>query len=127
MWLKICGGALLLCIAILLLKNVKGEVLPLQWTGTVVLGGAAILLWQPVLAFVSELCAAHGMGESAQLLLKGLGVAVLTQLCADLCRQSAEPTLASGVESAGRAEILLLCLPLLKDVVETAKALLSQL
>ena len=125
MWLKICGGALLVCIAVLLLKSVKGEALPLQWTGTVVLGGAAVLLWQPVLAWVGELCTAHGVGEPAQLMLKGLGVAILTQLCADLCRQSAEPTLANGVENAGRAEILLLCLPLLKDVVEMAKALLA--
>ncbi len=126
MWLKICGGALLCCIAILLLKSTKGEILPLQWTGTIVLGGAALLLWQPVLAWVSELCTVHGVGDTAQLLLKGLGVAVLTQLCADLCRQSSEAMLANSVEHAGRAEILLLCLPLLQDVVETAQLLLAK-
>lgn len=124
MWLKICGGALLCAVAIVLLRSVKSELLPLQWTGTVVLCGAALLLWQPVLVWLGELCSSAGVHEQAALLLKGLGVAVLTQLCADLCRQSGEAALANGVETAGRAEILLLCLPMLKDLVEVAQALI---
>ncbi len=124
MWLKICGGALLCAVAIVLLKSTKGEVLPLQWSGTVVLCGAALLLWQPVLLWLGELCQISGVSQEAELLLKGLGVAVLTQICADLCRQSAEAALANSVEMAGRAELLLLCLPLLKELVETAQALL---
>lgn len=124
MWLKICGGALLCAVAIVLLRSVRSELVPLQWTGTVVLCGASLLLWQPVLAWLGELCSAAGIGDEAALLLKGLGVAVLTQLCSDLCRQSGEATLANGVEMAGRAEILLLCLPMLKHLVEVAKTLI---
>lgn len=124
MWLKICGGALLCAVAIVLLRSVKSELLPLQWTGTVVLCGASLVLWQPVLGWLGELCSAAGVHDEAALLLKGLGVAVLTQLCADLCRQSGEGTLANGVEMAGRAEILLLCLPMLKSLVGMAEALI---
>ena len=124
MWLKICGGALLCAVAIVLLRSVRSELLPLQWTGTLVLCGASLLLWQPVLAWLGELCSAAGVWDEASILLKGLGVAVLSQLCADLCRQSGEGSLASGVEMAGRAEILLLCLPMLKSLVEVAKTLI---
>ena len=124
MWLKICGGALLCAVAIILLKSAKGEVLPLQWSGTVVLCGAALLLWQPVLLWLGELCEVSGVGKEAELLFKGLGVAVLTQICADLCRQSAETALANSVEMAGRAELLLLCLPQLKELLQTAQTLL---
>ncbi len=125
MWLKLCGGALLCAVAFVLLKSVKGEVLPLQWAATVLFGGATLLLWQPVLAWLGELCTAHGVNEMSSVMLKGLGVAVLTQLCADLCRQTGETTLASSVETAGRAELLLLCLPMLKDLVITAELLLG--
>ena len=127
MWLKICGGALLLVVAIVLIRSAKGDVLPLQWTGILVLGGGALLLAQPVLAWLGELCDSWGMGETATLLLKGLGIAVLTQLCADLCRQTGEGTVASAVEMAGRAELLLLCLPLLRELVEMAATLLGAL
>ena len=127
MWLKICGGALLLVIAIVLVRSAKSDVLPLQWTGILLLGGAALLLSRPLLAWLVELGEAWGMGESAKLLLKGLGIAVLTQLCADLCRQTGEGSIATAVEMAGRAELLLLCLPLLRDLVGLAASLLSSL
>ena len=125
MWLKVCGAALLCAVAALLIKHAKGDVMPLQWTGTVVLFGATLVLWQPVLAWLGELCAAHGVGEMGKLMLKGLGVSVLTQLCAELCRQCGEASLAGGVEGAGKAELLLLCLPLLKELVATAQGLLG--
>lgn len=125
MWLKLCGGAILCVVAVLLVKGVRGDVLPLQWTGMLVLMGASLSMWQPVLAWLGELCQAYGLGEATILLFKGLGVGVLTQLCADLCRQSGEANLASGVEMAGRAEILLLCLPMLRELVELAEKLLA--
>ena len=127
MWLKICGGALLAVVAIVLIKSAKGDVLPLQWAGILLMCGAGITLWQPVLAFVGELCTMYGVDETAGLLFKGLGVTVLTQLCADLCRQTGEGTLASGVEMAGRAELLVLCLPLLRHLTGLAAELLGSL
>ena len=127
MWLKICGGAILCAVAALLLKSVKGEALPLQWTATILFGGATLLLWQPVLTFLGDLCQGYGVGEKAELLFKGLGIAVLSQFCADLCRQTGESMLASGVEGAGRAELLLLCLPMLRELIDTAGALLDAL
>lgn len=127
MWLKICGGALLCAVAVVVLRTVKADVLPLQWTGIVLLGGATLVMWQPVLAWLGDVCAAHGLSDMSTLLLKGLGVGVLTQTCADLCRQTGEGTLAGGVETAGRAELLLLCLPLLKHLMATAAEWLGAL
>jgi hypothetical protein len=127
MWFKICGGAVLLAVAILLIKSTGGTVVPLQWTGNVILAGAALLMLAPVMAWVSDLCRAVGVGESAALLFKGLGVALLTQLCADFCRQSGEGQLAGGVELAGKAELLLLCLPPLKELFALAARMLEGL
>ena len=124
MWLKMCGGALLLAVAIVLIKSAGGMTLPLQWTGNVLLIGAAFLMLTPFLSWVSEVCQGAGTGEQAALLFKGLGVAILTQLCADFCRQSGEGQLAGSVELAGKAEILLLCLPSLKQLFALATDLL---
>ena len=125
MWLKVCGAALLCAVAALLIRQTRGEAMPLEWTGTLVLFGATLALWQPVLGWVGEICAQHGVGEWGKLMLKGLGVSVLTQLCSELCRQCGEASLAGGVEGAGKAELLLLCLPLLKELLSTAQGLLG--
>ena len=127
MWFKICGGALLVAVAIFLIKSAGGVPLPLQWTGQFLLVGAALVMLAPVLTWVSEVCAEVGLGENAALLFKGLGVALLTQLCADFCRQGGEGQLAGGVELAGKAELLLLCLPSLKALFELAASLLGEL
>lgn len=118
MWFKICGGALLLVVAILLIKTAGGMTLPLQWTGHILLVGASLVMLTPVLSWVSDVCGQAGVGEHATLLFKGLGVALLTQLCADFCRQGGEGQLAGGVELAGKAELLLLCLPSLRQLFE---------
>lgn len=127
MLFKVCGGALLCVTAVVLLKGVKSDVWPLQWTGSLVMFTAAILMLQPVVTYLTELCHQSGMGDMASLLLRGLGVAMLTQLSSDLCRQCGENALAGGVELAGKAELLLLCLPQLRELMEMASGLLSSL
>ena len=125
-WLKLCGGALLCVVAIVVIRQIHRDgALPLQWIGALLLGAAGLAMMQPLLSFVSELAAASALGEIASLLLRGLGVAYLTQLCADFCRQSGEGQIAAGVESAGRIQLLLLALPFLRELVGTAEQLLQ--
>ena len=99
--------------------------IPLQWLGILCVAGGCLTLLSPVLGWMRELAAAGGMSDRLSLLLRGLGVALLTQICTDVCRQSGEATLANGVEMAGKAELLLLCLPLLRELIEAAQGLLG--
>ncbi len=124
--MKICGGALLCTVAIVVLRQLgRDGALPLQWLGILLLTGAGLALLEPVIVFAGELAAACGITETASLLLRALGVALLCQLCADLCRQSGETTIAAGVETAGRAQILLLSLPKLRELLAAAEQLLG--
>lgn len=59
------------------------------------------------------------------LLLKALGVAILTQLAADACRDSGETALSNKVELAGKVTILLLCLPLIKAMIQLSAGLIK--
>ncbi len=58
-------------------------------------------------------------------MLKGLGAALITGLCASVCRECGKNSIADLVELGGKLEILLLCLPLIRSVAKTAAALLS--
>lgn len=124
--MRICGGALLCVVAIAALRQLgRDGALPLQWLGILLLTGAGLALMQPIVAFAGELAAESGVGEMASLLLRALGIALLCQLCADLCRQSGEGSIASGVEMAGRVQILLLALPKLDELLTAAQELLG--
>lgn len=122
---KLCGAAVLGAVAFSMLKNTRSDPLPLQWTGTVLMALAYLSMMAPVVEWVGTLCRSAQMGETAELLLRGLGVAFLTGWCADFCRQSGDGAWAKGVECVGRAELLLLCLPELEKLVELAASLLG--
>ena len=62
--------------------------------------------------------------EYTGILFRALGIAVLTHLTAELCRDCGESTVASGVETLGKLEILTLCLPLIGSVMEMAEEIL---
>ena len=63
--------------------------------------------------------------EYSEVLLKALGVALLTHLTAELCRDCGENSVAGGVETLGKLEILGLCMPLVSTVLELVRGILS--
>lgn len=76
-----------------------------------------------VLEPVRELMDALGeqAGLSAAVLapvIKTVGIALLTRVCAELCRDANESGIAAAVEIAGGGCALLVCLPLFRAVLE---------
>ena len=126
--IKICGVALLCA----LVGGALGRTLGGMSLG-VRLGGLA-LIFGGILASVGEVVTyLSGMGldgaslEYTALMIRGLAIGVLCRICADVCRDCGEPTVAAGVESAGKLAILALAMPVLADIVEYAAELAEQL
>ena len=75
---------------------------------------ALALLLQPVRNFCSELAQTAGVAEAyLRPVLKCTGIALLTELCAALCRDAGQSALANAVELCGSALVIVLSLPLL--------------
>lgn len=112
--------------ALLLLRQYKPEWALLLRIAATVTGTVGILsLTVSILGETASLCG-DALPESARrLLLSSLGISLLTELCAGIARDCGEGSLAACVETAGRLEILLLSLPLIRQVLETALGLLS--
>ena len=111
---------------ITVVKKWNSDFLPLLRVALTVLLTAGALVWiTPLTDYLQQLSELSGMSESARLLIKALGIAWLTQCCADICRESGESGAANGVELAGKVELLLLALPLLNKVLEVVSELLS--
>ncbi|MBO7342240.1 MAG: stage III sporulation AC/AD family protein [Clostridia bacterium] len=124
--LQLSGIALLAAVLILFLRELRPAfVAPLRLGASVILVGAALLLYAPVLARVQTLFGETGAGEYMDVVLRALGIALICELTALFCRDLGENTLAQGVQLFGKLEILVLSLPLVDKVLEMAKELLQ--
>ena len=66
-------------------------------------------------------------GQYADVLLKGVGICLLTQAAADTCRDAGENALAGKAELVGKTALLLLALPLFEQVLTQALDLMKGL
>ena len=87
--------------------------------------GALVVWFSDLPIQMTSFWEAEGLGEYASLMLKAVGLAIVCSTCADVCRECGAPQIATGVESAGNLAILSLCLPLLRDLLLDAEALLE--
>lgn len=123
---KICLVAVTGVCLCVIVKQWKSDFLPLlRLALTVLFAGAVLSLASPLVAYLRELTTATGLSAYAAFLVKALAIAILTQCCSDICRDAGESGVASGVELAGKTEILLLCLPLIGEIFSVAKELLA--
>lgn len=124
--LKLCMLAVVGVAAALIVKQWKSDFLPLLRVALVILFGvAALRTASPLITYLFDLTGSTGLAEHAKILLKALSIAVLTQCCAEICKECGENAAATGVELTGKMEILLLCLPLMHDILGIASELLS--
>ena len=109
-----------------ILRQWKGDwVILLRLAMTLALGATALSAAAPLIRYLQAIPSLSGLSDYAEPLLKALGIGMLTQVCADICRECGETGVANGVELFGKVEILLLCLPLIHQLLEVAEELLS--
>lgn len=123
---QICMLAVTGVTACVILRKWNADLLPLLRVGLVVILVGAILSWAtPLVTYLRDLTGISALSVYAEFLFKALGIAWLTQCCADICREGGESGAANGVELAGKVELLLLSLPLINDILTVTKELLS--
>jgi len=117
---QIIGVGLCALVSILVLREVRREFVPVFAAVFSVLVLAAVLPKISAAADLAEECARLVGSERIMPAVKALGITYLSSSAADLCRSLGEASVASAMETAGRAEILILCLPLFRELVDLA-------
>lgn len=124
--LQICAIAVTGVCTAMILKQWKSDLLPLFRMAIAILIGVAVLTSaSPLLTFLKNISANTPLAPYTPILLKALGVALLTQYCSEICKECGEGGVATGVEAFGKIQILLLCLPLLSELFLLAQKLLG--
>ncbi len=110
-----------------LLRQLKPEIAPL-----IVLGGAAVILITltdsllNVSGGVDDMMSLAGLEkENVSLLMKALGICVVTQFAADICYDNSCSSIAAAVELAGRVGAVALAMPMIKTVAQIAIGLIN--
>lgn len=87
--------------------------------------GAALGALEDVRTLVDELGELIGLSPAVLApVLKTVGIAILTRIAAELCRDAGEGGIAAAAETAGAAAAVLAALPLLRAVLSTVTGLL---
>ncbi len=113
-----CALTIVFVLLLLLVRSVKGEfALPLSVCLSVMLAGVALAAATPLIEYINNLAKPY-TGGYLSLMLKAVGISLVTSTSADICRDSGENAIASKVELLGKCEILALSLPLITAMAE---------
>ena len=123
--IKILGVALLCAVIVMLLRSVGGMADMARAASVLILSGAVILLISPALELVLGISSDSGAGKYISLMLKSLCISYLVHICASICRDSGEASIAGYIELVGKIEIILLSLPLIEEIVGISKEIVE--
>ena len=110
-----------------LVRNIKPEISPF-----VILGGAVVVLVTitdsllDVSDKINEMMALAGIEkDNVSVLMKSLGICVVTQFAADICYDNSCSSMAAAVELAGRLGAIALAMPMIQSVARLAIGLIN--
>ncbi|MBE6584677.1 MAG: hypothetical protein E7649_06865 [Ruminococcaceae bacterium] len=123
--IKIFGIAILGALFSVILRKWSMDVAVLFKVAVgVVLCIASITMLAPLMDRIREIGAAVDMSEEVSdcitALMRALCVAIISHVCATVCRDCGENGIAYYAELGGKIEIMLISLPLFLEVLETA-------
>ncbi|MBQ8345405.1 MAG: stage III sporulation AC/AD family protein [Clostridia bacterium] len=122
--IKVVAIAMVALIGGLLLRGMRSELsLGLRIGGIVLIFAMVMHGMEELLAFFSDLPTPTAFSAYVNPMMKATGLTFLCKICADICRDCGEGGLANGVESAGKVGVLLLALPMVRELMETALSL----
>ena len=112
--LLLCGGLLSV-----VLRSQRPELaMCLSLLVGVLVVGVLLKELTPLIAALRRMTALGGVGENhLEVVLRGAGICLVTQLAADTCRDAGDAALAGKAELTGRILLLLLAVPLYEQIL----------
>lgn len=114
------------CVILKLIGSVNAEIkLAAALLAVSIVAGHFLTGFEGLVSAGRELFSQTGLDESyLTIVFRSLGICYVTQIACDHCRDSGENALASQLELAGRAALLIAALPMFSAAAETVKSLL---
>ena len=128
---RICAIALLCAFASAILGHLKSGIsFGVKLAGGIAVLGTTVILFGRGIEEAVELFG-RSLGDEgikyARTMVKALGIAYVSGICASLCRDIGEVTAADGIETVGKLTILTLAVPIIGEILDGVAELLGAL
>ena len=125
---KILGVAITCaCVAVVIKSTNKDFSGIVKVVSAAMLAGGVIICASPLIEFITDISEGTQINTYLSVMLKALGIAFLTHICASVCRDCGEQTIAGYAELAGKIEMLIIALPLIEELITIAEDLVQML
>lgn len=124
--IKYCGAAICALVAIIILKGQKSEfayILTISFG--ILIFGCAVSEFYPIFAELKDMIDGTEFEKYMSTLIKALGITLAVQFTSELCKDAGESAIASKIELVGKAELILLCLPLIRELILLAEVIMQ--
>lgn len=124
---KIVGLGFISLVFIIVIKQYKPEfAVGISITVGIFMFAAVVVGIAPVMDEIREIFSMANLPtEYLKALFKALGICFLTQVACDACKDAGQGGIATKLEMAGKAAILVLSLPLFREVLSIATRLIT--
>ena len=126
--LKFAVTGVVCALAVVLVREHRSDISPfVQLSGVAVLAIMCVSLLGKITERTRGLLPSSDIvdGGYLELLIKIVGIAIVTKISSDICRDSGNSAIATAVDLSGKALILMMSLPLLEAVASLAGGLLE--
>ena len=124
--IKACGIVLCAVVVSAVFKNIKNEYsLLIRLLITVSVFGVSLSIFYPVLKFIEDISRNTSIHQYIPVLFKSLGISFAVQITSDICKDAGESSLGERICFFGKAEILAISLPLIKNLLTLCQGLIQ--
>ncbi len=125
---KILGVAIMCsCVAVVIKSANKDFSGIVKVVSASILAGGVMICASPLIEFITDISEGTQINTYMSVMLKALGIAFLTHICASVCRDCGEQTIAGYAELAGKIEMLIIALPLIEELITIAEDLVQMI
>ena len=124
--IKICGIVICSLCVLIMFKNMRSEYsLFVRIILTLGVSLVSLAIVYPILSYINEIAKGTPLEAYFPSLIKALGIAVSVQVTADICKDAGEEALASRIYLFGQAEILIISIPIMKNLLSLCSTILK--
>ena len=86
---KVCFFAILCTVVGVVIKHIRPEFSPfVRIAGSAAVSALALSIILPIVTYIRALFDENSLSGYGEIVIKALGIAAITQICADICRDS---------------------------------------